>query len=189
MSEHIWEESAPSALGREQGISGNPRALPEPFHADQKDGIFALLVFILGFYFIRWVFFSWQGWGVTLFTLGYCGIITAYLLKKKIHISKASWFWLTAVLITGFSFSLWTSNGLEPWRSLFLLFSAVYWVISATNLTILGKTSNWFGLDSLNGLVVIPFKNFTCQYKSIAFIGQSKKDQGRQIFSVGFGYF
>lgn len=55
----------------------------DPFEADRKDGIFALVTLVLGFYFARWVLFSWQGWGVTLFTLGYCGAVTLYLLKKE----------------------------------------------------------------------------------------------------------
>lgn len=181
----IWATSGVAALGRAPLL----RYAAEPFEADRKDGIFALAVFILGFYFARWVLFSWQGWGVTLFTLGYCGVVTMYLLKKGVHIPRAGWFWLTVVVLTGISFSLWSSNGLEPWRSLLLFCSAVYWVICATGLPLLGKTSNWFGLDSFNGLFVIPFRNFGCQYKSLAFLGSNKKAEGKQIFSIGLGLF
>lgn len=161
----------------------------EPFKADRQDGIFALLAFILGFYFARWVLFSWQGWGVTLFTLGYCGIITVYLLKKGVRFPKAGWFWLSIVLLTGISFSLWTNNGLEPWRSLLLFCSAVYWIICATGLPILGKTSNWIAIDGFNALLVIPFRNLGCQYKSLAFLGRHKRAQGRQVFSIALGLF
>ncbi|MGI6711906.1 MAG: DUF4153 domain-containing protein [Bacillota bacterium] len=98
-----------------------------------------------------------------------------------------SFFWLAAVLLTGISYSFWTNNGLEPWRSMFLFFSAVYWVICATGLPLLGETSNWFGLDSINGLFVIPFRNFGCHYRSLAFLGSNKRAQGRQIFSIGLG--
>ncbi|PKM87695.1 MAG: hypothetical protein CVU87_09060 [Firmicutes bacterium HGW-Firmicutes-12] len=159
----------------------------EPFEADFKDGIFALFTFILGFIFVRWVMFSWQGWGVTLFTLGYCGAITLYLLKKGVQIPRAGWFWLTAVLLTGISFSLWTNNGLEPWRSMFLFCSAVYWIICATGLTLLGRTSNWIGLDSINALFIIPFKNIRCQFKSLAFLGSNRRSEGRQILSIALG--
>jgi hypothetical protein len=164
-------------------------AVKEPFTADRKDGIFALVAFVLGFYFARWVLFSWQGWGVTLFTLGYCGAVTLYLVKKGVPIPRAGWFWLTVVGLTGISFSFWTNNGLEPWRSLFLFGSAVYWVICATGLPILGKTSNFIGLDGLNGLLVIPFNNFGSQYKSLAFLGSNQRAAGRQIFSIALGLF
>lgn len=159
----------------------------EPFEADSKDGIFALITFVLGFLFVRWVLFSWQGWGVTLFTIAYCSAVTLYLLKKGVHIPRAAWFWLTVVVLTGISFSLWSNNGLEPWRNLFLFCGAVYWVISAAGLPILGKTSNWIGLDGFNGVFLIPFRNFTCQYKSLAFFGSSKKVAGRQFLSIALG--
>ncbi|PKM77179.1 MAG: hypothetical protein CVU90_08485 [Firmicutes bacterium HGW-Firmicutes-15] len=199
MNEHSLDESY-STLSAEQAALDISRVSPwqearwlrhakEPFEADRKDGIFALFAFILGFYFARWVLFSWQGWGVTLFTLGYCGAVTVYLLKKGVRIPRAGWFWLTVVVLTGISFSLWTNNGLEPWRSLLLFCGAVYWTICATGLPILGKTSNLIGLDGFNGLFVIPFTNFSCQYKSLAFLGSNKRAEGRQIFSIALGLF
>jgi len=163
------------------------RGVKEPFEADRNDGIFALVVFVLGFIFVRWVLFSWQGWGVTIFTLGYCGAVTLYLMKKGVHIPRSGWIWLSVVLLTGISFSLWNNNGLEPWRSLLLFGTAVYWVICATGLPILGKTGNWIGLDGLNGLFVIPFRNFGCQYKSLAFWGRDKRLKGSQILSIALG--
>lgn len=199
MTEHDPDNNC-STLGTEpatltiSGASAKNKApllwdVKEPFEADRKDGIFALVTFVLGFYFARWVLFSWQGWGVTLFTLGYCGAVTLYLVKKGVPIPRAGWFWLTVVGLTGISFSLWTNNGLEPWRSLFLFGSAVYWVICATGLPILGKTSNFIGLDGFNGLFVIPFKNFGCQYKSLAFLGSNQRAAGRQILSIALGLF
>ena len=151
MNEHSQDECC-SALDEEQaglGISRESarqetsisRNTKVPFEADRNDIIFALLAFILGFIFARWVLFSWQGWGVTLFTLFYCSAVTGYLLKKGVHIPQAGWFWLAVVILTGISFSLWTSNGLEPWRSLLLFCGAIYWIICAAGLPILGKTS------------------------------------------------
>ncbi|MEA4925091.1 MAG: DUF4173 domain-containing protein [Syntrophomonadaceae bacterium] len=162
-------------------------AKQEPFTADRNDGILALVAFALGFFFARWVLFSWQGWGVTVFTLGYCGIVTRYLFKKGIRITRAGWFWLAVVIFTGLSFSLWNNNGLEPWRSLLLFGSAVYWIVCATGLLILGKTSNWIGWDSFNSLFVIPIKNIGIQYKSLAFLSRNRRAEGRQIVAVGLG--
>lgn len=53
----------------------------EPFIADRRDVIFAFFAFVLGFFFARWVLFSWQGWGVAAFTIGYCLAVTMYLMK------------------------------------------------------------------------------------------------------------
>lgn len=159
------------------------------FVADRRDEIFALAAFVLGFLFARWVLFSWQGWGVTLFTLGYCSTVTLYFLKKGVHLTRAAWFWLAVVMLTGISFCLWNNNGLEPWRSLLLFCSAVYWVICAAGVQIMGKTSNLALLDGFNALLVIPFGNINSQYKSLAFLGRNKKTEGKQVFSIALGLF
>lgn len=159
----------------------------EPFVADQKDSIFALFAFLLGFFYVRWVLFSWQGWGVTVFTIGYCLSITIYLTKKGISIPRPAYFWLGVVLLIGISYSFYANKGLEPWRSLFLLCAAVYYVICASGRLILCSTSNWLLLDGINGLFIIPFKNFGCQYKSLSSPKYIKKSLGRQILSIIFG--
>ena len=161
--------------------------MKESFEADQKDSIFALLTFVLGFLFSRWVMFSWQGWGVTVFTISYCVAITMYLMKKGVCMTRSGFFWLTSVVLIGISYSLYANNGLEPWRSLFLFCAAVYYVICATGQLILRNTSNWLFLDGINGLFVIPFKNFGCQYKSLASPKYIKRYLGRQILSITLG--
>ena len=158
-----------------------------PFAADRKDSYFALFAFVLGFIFVRWVLFSWQGWGVTLFTLAFCGSVTWYLVKKGVPIARDGWLWLAVVILLGLSFSLWSNNGLAPWHGLLLFGSAVYWILSATGLLVLGKTSNLIILDSYNALLVIPFGNFGCQYKGLAFIANHKRARGKEIFSIALG--
>ncbi|KUG04797.1 hypothetical protein ASZ90_017786 [hydrocarbon metagenome] len=159
------------------------------FAADRMDSYFALFAFVLGFLFARWVLFAWQGWGVTLFTLVFCGSVTLYILKKGGQIQKAGWFWLAVVILIGLSFSLWSNNGLEPWHGLLLFCSAVYWILCATGLLVLGQTSNLLLLDSYNALFAIPFSNFGCQYQGLALLGTNKLARGRQLFSVALGLF
>jgi hypothetical protein len=158
-----------------------------PFAVDRRDSYFALFAFVLGFLFVRWVLFSWQGWGVTLFTLLFCGSVTVYMLKKGVQVPRAGWFWLAVVLLIGLSFSLWTNNGLVPWHGLLLFCSAVYWILCAAGLLILGKTSDLLLLDSYNALLVIPFSNFGCQYKSLALLGNDKIARGKQVFPIALG--
>lgn len=159
----------------------------EPFEADRKDSILALFSFVLGFFFIRWVLLSWRGWGVSAFTMAYCYAVTAYMLKKGIRITRSGYFWLAAVVLTGASYSVYANNGLEPWRSLFLFCAAVYFVISTAGRQIMGATSNWLLLDGINGMFVIPFRNFFCQYKSLSLKKYIKRSMGSQILSVGTG--
>jgi len=174
-------------------INGESKAteaakLREPFETDKKDSFFAIIAYVLGFFFVRWVVFSsWQGWGVTIFSIGYCFAVTMYIIKKGFKIPRTGLFWLVMVLLTSISYSMYANNGLEPWRSLFLFCSAVYFVVCATEQQILGKTSNLLIIDSINALFVIPFKNFSCQYKSISFTKNAKKGSGKQFSSIALG--
>ncbi|MEG3070946.1 MAG: hypothetical protein RQM92_09230 [Candidatus Syntrophopropionicum ammoniitolerans] len=152
-----------------------------PFVPDRWDSYLALFAFLLGFLFVRWVLLSWQGWGVTLFTLVFCGLVTLYLLKKGLPIPKSSWFWLVVVILIGLSYSLWDNNGLAPWPALLLFFSAVYWILCATGGLILGKTTNLLPLDGYNALLVIPFSNFGCQYKGLALLVNNRVGWGNKF--------
>lgn len=172
----VYHEEAPLA-----------RVKMPPFQPDRIDAGLALAAFILGFFFVRWVLSAWQGWGVALFTLVYCGTVAVYLLKRGLKISREGWFWLGVVILTGSSYALWPNAGLEPGRSFLLFGSAVYWIICATNLTILGRTSSLFWLDGFNSLLVIPFRNFGGQYKSLAIWGDDKKPFGQQVLAIALG--
>ncbi|MEA1959805.1 MAG: DUF4153 domain-containing protein [Bacillota bacterium] len=96
---------------------------------------------------------------------------------------------MAVVVLTGISFSLWTNNGLGAWSSLLLFCSGIYWIICAAGLPIHGKTSNLIGLDIFNAIFVIPFRNYGCQYKSLAFLSRNKQTERRQIFSIALGLF
>ncbi len=172
----VYREEAPLA-----------RVKMPPFQPDRIDAGLALAAFILGFFFVSWVLSTWQGWGVALFTLVYCGTVAVYLLKRGLKISREGWFWLGVVILTGSSYALWPNAGLEPGRNFLLFGSAVYWIICATNLTILGRTSSLFWLDGINSLLVIPFRNFGGQYKSLAIWGDNKKPFGQQVLAIALG--
>lgn len=180
-------EFAEAAAQTAVGDTAVGNQLREPYEADRRDSILALFSFVLGFFFIRWVLLSWRGWGVSVFTIAYCYAVTTYLLKKGIRIMSSGYFWLAAVLLTGASYSLYANNGLEPWRSLFLFCSAVYFVISASGCQIMGATGNWLLLDGINGMFIIPFKNFFCQYKSLSIHKYIKRSMGSQALSIGAG--
>lgn len=198
MDKLTYDENGASLTSGPAAVDVSEAVIPEmplqpkgklPFAADRKDSYFALFAFILGFLFARWVLVSWQGWGVSLFTVAYCSSVTVYLLKKGVRIPRASWFWLAVVMLIGLSFGLWTNNGLAPLHGLLLFGSAVYWILCAAGLLILGKTSNLFVLDGINALFMIPFSNFFCQYKGLAFLTSRKRARGSQIFSIVLGLF
>lgn len=159
----------------------------EPFVPDRVDGYFALATFILGFLFVRWVLMYWQGWGVSLFTVIYVSSVTLYLKRKGRAVPRASWFWLAILVLTGLSYGLWQANGLAPWREFFLFGVAVYWVLMATDMTLLQRTSDWLPLDGLHGLFVIPLRNLFSQYKGLAALGRKREPHGKPMWPVALG--
>lgn len=162
-------------------------ALKAPFEADRIDRLLALWAFILGFFFVRWVFKAWQGWGVAVFAIVYCLTVAIYLTRKGVAIPRSGFFWLAAVGSTGLSYALYDNNGLETWRSLFLFCAAVYFVMSAAGRLILGRTSNWILLDGINGLFLIPFKNLGSQFKTLSSAIKIKGDFGKRVSSIALG--
>ncbi|HSL93806.1 MAG TPA: DUF4173 domain-containing protein [Bacillota bacterium] len=159
------DKTAPAEIPQAKAFVPAPRPL---FTPDRVDGYAALLAFIVGFLFVRFVLLSWQGVGVTIFTIVYAAFSSLYLMKRGHKLDSESIFWLSILIGTGFSYSLWMSQGLRPWRELFLFLTAVYFVLITTKTTLLGKTSDWLPLDGLHGLIVVPLGNMLAQVRSIA---------------------
>jgi len=164
--------------------SGEPAT--EKFTADKKDAVFAIIAYVMGYLFCRWVLTSVQGWGAAVFTTVYLAYVLAYLLIKGVVLPKASWFWFGVTLLTGWSFALWDNAGIAPLRNLFLFCAAVYWVMSAVSALIAGKTGNLLLLDGINGVLVIPFRNYINQYRAFgALKGSRKKDKKALSVIIG----
>jgi hypothetical protein len=154
------------------------------FVPGEKDGIFAVVMVIAGYYFTRHVLFSWMGWGITGFTVVILGVTLCYaLLSAKQtgqRVSPQSWCWFAVTLLTGISYTLYEAPGINLYRSLFLICSFVYYVLHLRrNVLIEGKTSNYLFFDAVNGMWVIPFANYGLwfiQLKGLKSLGS--KSQG-----------
>ncbi|MCL2425698.1 MAG: DUF4173 domain-containing protein [Oscillospiraceae bacterium] len=156
------------------------------FKPDLTDFAFALAVFILGYLFSSFVFFSWLGWGVSLFTTLYLLCISGYLIiKKRFVASPMTTFWLAVTWLIGMSYSLWSNNGFSGIRALFLLGSAVYTIMVASGSTLKAKTDNYLIVDGFNATILIPFRNFFNQY--VSFSALAKGDKKGKILPVFLG--
>ena len=146
------------------------------FKPDMLDFAFALVVFVLGYLFSRWVFFRWQGWGVTAFVTAYLLAVTVYLIRKNVFTwSREAWFWLTVTWLIGASYAFWGNDGIAAIRGLFLISAAVYFVLVASNRLVLGRTSNYLLVDGINSLIIIPCRNLINQYVSFSAPGRTGK--------------
>ncbi|MCL2392685.1 MAG: DUF4173 domain-containing protein [Oscillospiraceae bacterium] len=146
------------------------------FKPGMTDFIFALVAFVLGYLFSRWVWFAWHGWGVTVFTTVYLLTTTLYLYKKAaLKLSGATIFWLAVTWLTGASYALWDNAGIAGYRSLFLFCFAVYYILVASGCTILGRTSNYLLIDGLRSVIIIPFRNIFNQYVSFSALAKGSR--------------
>lgn len=161
----------PSPVAHSQTAPDVAKQRPEnAFKPDVRDFVFALVTFVLGYIFSRWVVFSWRGWGVAAFTTAYLISVTVYLIKKGTFArGAATWFWMAATWAAGISYALWDNPGTATLRVLFLLCAAAYYVITASGSTILGKTGNYLLVDGLNAIILIPIRNFVNQYVSFSY--------------------
>jgi len=155
----------------------SPIQKPEnKFKPDINDFIFALIAFVLGYLFARWVFFVWQGWGVSVFTTAYLLAATLYLIKKgAFRANPATWFWLIVTWVTGISYSLWENASFTGIRALFLFCCAVYYIIIASGRAVMGKTGNYLLIDGVNAVIILPFRNIINQYVSFSALGRGIK--------------
>lgn len=134
------------------------------FRWDKYDLWMAISCFILGFLFMRMVFFSQQGWGVTLYTLLFIGAVFAYARFKSLKPSDESWFWFGVLLVIAVSFALWEGMSISALRMLLLFVAAIYWVIILTRTTQRGATSDWLPVDILRGVLKQPLSYLHIQY-------------------------
>ena len=146
------------------------------FKPNVTDFIFALVAFVLGYVFVRWVLFTGRGWGVSAFTTVYLLTSALYLIKKGAFVKRReAIFWMAVTWLTGLSYALWENEGISSIRMFFMFCAAVYYVIVATGTTLLGKTSNFLILDGIRAVIILPFRNFINQYVSFSVIAKGER--------------
>lgn len=150
----------------------------QPFTATRTDFWMAIASFVLGYLFVQWMLFSppWEGWGVTVFVVLYAACMLGYAVFSKIEIPKISWYWLGVLLLTGLAYALWPGGSIGVIRALLLFGAAVYWVGTLFGGLLTGKSGNFFILDALNLVFVVPLRNFGCFFKSFAILS-SRQDE------------
>ena len=157
------------------------------FNPDKADLWLAGVTFVLGFLFMRWVFFTWQGWGVALYTGLFVAVVLFYLRQKGKRMAGEAWFWFAVLLLTALSFALWPGHGIFLWRCLLLFGAAIYWVRTVTGATLCGKTSDWLPLDLLRGIFYTPLINISAQYSTLAAASKKQKVAASGVWSVVLG--
>lgn len=165
----------------------------EEWKAERPDRVFALLYFMVAYGFIHTFSSFWNfERNLAVFTVLYTAVVLAYVTAKGRKPPKESWFWLLVVLALGISYAFWSI--LYVLQVLALFIAAAYWTLSVTGRLIDDrKTSHWIWYDLLNAGVILPFSNFTCQWRLV--LGgngedgseESRRDRKKELYSVILG--
>jgi len=155
----------PETRGYGQIATQKKQVIPVPF--TNVDAVFALLTFVIGYLFV-WLIHPYNlGFGVTLFTVLFCGLTLLYLKGRGVSGSKQSNFWLALILISSINFSLFSNVSLQFFNLIFLMGCAVYWVAILTSNRMEKSLGGYFLPDMVNQLYKVPFSNFGCASKII----------------------
>ena len=147
----------------------------QPVNANGKDKIFAVIYFLVG-YGLIYVFTEYWNFqrNLALFTVTYAVVVLWYLWQKGKHPSTESYFWLLIMLSLGIPYAFWSV--LPFLQVIGLIFVAAYWTLSVSGHMLLqGKTSQFVFFDWWNSIAVVPFCNFTCQFRVL--FGNNKQDE------------
>ncbi len=158
--------------------------IPIPF--SRLDALFAALFLVCGYFFVWLIHPLNLGFGVTLFTLLFCGMVLVYCKKSDVVPGRANILWLVLVLLAALPFSLYTNAFLQFLNLILLMGLAVYWVASLCGTRLEPVLGRYFVPDLVNQLFQVPFRNFGCAPHLVK-EGAVKNRRSKTLLSVLLG--
>lgn len=158
----------------------------KPVIADGKDKGFAFIYLLLG-YGLVYVFssFPYFNRNIALYTLTYVIGVLAYAFVRKQKPAKESFFWLGILLSVGIPYCFWSV--MQFVQILALIVVAAYWTLSVTGVLLKdNKSSEWIVVDLWNAFIIIPFSNFTCQFRVLKSAIRNSRS-GNKVISACLG--
>ena len=149
----------------------------KPFVRTWQDRLFALVFYVVGYFYVTRIFGCDHRWHIAAFTLGYAAAVLGYLFAKGLRPKPFSWFWLAVLLSLGGSFALYENASLLDFDLLALHGVAMYWPLCAAGGTLRDCTSSLLPWDLLNAFVISPFGNFFSQVRCL-FAGWKLRKEG-----------
>lgn len=172
-------QQTPSEPGQIPATAKPPKP---PLEATRRDVLFAFLFFLCGYLFVRLVFESALGVGVTLFTVFYCGLVFFYLRPEKLPSGTKTC--LLLIALSSLSFALIPNRGLKLFILFFLMACCLYGTAVLCGTRISGKLDASIGPELLNQGVLIPFTNF---FSNVRVIAAYKSKKGRSLLAILIG--
>lgn len=146
-----------------------------PFSASKQEIAAALLSFVLGWIYLRRIwFFNFDLHAVptalTVFTLGFLAL-GEYLSRGRPR-PRESWVWLGCALVTAAAVAFDRCNALDERLChgfAFLHLFAVWWLLSRCGVLHAGESGRLLPLDAVNGFLIIPWKNIFLRARTLYF--------------------
>ncbi len=138
----------------------------------KSDLIFAWIYLVVGYLWV-YVFSSWNfSRNIAWFTVLYVVVVLVYMeagekwtqkTENKDHMRERV-FWTVLTLAIGISYAFWTVMPLL--QTMVLMMTAAYWTLCVSGRLLQShRTSEWVACDVWNALIIVPFSNFTCQFR------------------------
>ena len=158
----------------------------KPVIADGKDKGFAFIYLLLA-YGLVYVFSSFPHFNrnIALYTLTYVFGVLAYVFVRRQKPAKESFFWLGILLSVGIPYCFWSVMRFV--QILALIVVAAYWTLSVTGVLLKdNKSSEWIVVDLWNAFIIIPFYNFTYQFRVLKSAIRNSRS-GNKVISACLG--
>lgn len=171
-------------------VSANGIHMESAKHAWTPSAIEKRLVsfsFLLGFLFIRWLFFSFVGFGVTLFTIGFI-LIGHYAVRDlSTYNQKGERIWFGLLFALSMSYSTFYNPVLSPFKNMILICLAAYALLTASGNRVENTVGSWIAYDLIGVIFKMPFSNLTLIFKGLISKGGIKNNRGTQITNILIG--
>ena len=163
------------------------RGYQNPFRPNTSEIKLSLLTLLLGFLFIRWVFFAFKGVGVFLFSLLFSIIAISTLRKEESFDVKSAQAWFGFTIALGMSYATFDNAMLLPFKNIILIFTAAYAVLASSGNRVKNELGNWLVIDLIYALGIMPFSNFSLEFKAIYAMRTKGQGEYNRMTSIAMG--
>lgn len=163
------------------GPSPQPKIRPA-LNCTAKDGVFALIVFVLGFMFINFIGVNLMtlGVGVPVFTVCLLVYTMLYFRASKIAFSVESGIYAVVIAFASTYYIFYSNAVLGALNLLFIILCYVYWIATVTKTRLKDTMGSFLIADLFNQLFTIPILNFVTAISAIK-VSFTKSGRGKAI--------
>lgn len=135
---------------------------PKEVKYTAADTVFAILSFIFGFLFIKWIVFPWESIGHegTILVIVFSAMSAIYLRLKGLSLKKTHVASLVGIDLMSTSYLLFANDTVKTFVTLFIILAFAYWFYTACGNRREEKIGDMLPIELFASLLIIPFNSF-----------------------------